>query len=529
MLIEMKYDDAFDCLDNVLVNAIKWFGCEYELMYANSWSFGYKKIKDVNKDIISNDFLTKRIYRWDYLKKYHGISVDFFDVDNYVKTINKIKDELENNRPVIIEADTFFCSWYKNEYKRISSQHYCLVVGIDKNNNFLVKDTLLAIEGKVLSEIDFISGVKKYGTFQIMENKQKVEDHKRIIKEALLKLRNEEIGINVFKEMEDFALDISENLIFDNEIIGFEDRPYQSRLFQTIYNVGRGRKQFAIALNFLFEETDIFILEEVSQRMRKVGEYWTSIFGMLCKAHYLSTSRSKILMLKISEKIRNVIIEEQKLADKLLFYVVNGEYKSNAQDKFIGNIIKDLDTYKNYSYLDLSEYYNSKGISYELSLSTSAEITSDRRYILGNDLMKNKKWIIGNLRFVFPEINESLYDNISCFEETIEVPLCYSSNIFILGCAELGNHIENIEVIYSDGESEKVELEFSSWVSRPNFNEIIAWEGKGVERDKDEASTYPFQVYLFAQNIKLSREGTITKLIMPNCPNIHIFAITLAS
>lgn len=51
----------------------------------------------------------------------------------------------------------------------------------------------------------------------------------------------------------------------------------------------------------------------------------------------------------------------------------------------------------------------------------------------------------------------------------------------------------------------------------------------GAVRTAEKVDIYPFPVYLFAQAYSLQLSGMIQYIKLPECPNMHIFAITLAN
>lgn len=524
MKINMVFRDAFNCFDNVIVSLLEAYNCSYELLYANSWYFSYKPLED--EDTIGQNLYFDTIYAWHNLEKYHGAKTMFFEDKNKENIINNIKNFLSDDIPVVIHTDTFWCPWYKIDYKKYHSDHFCLIIAYDGENNFTVQDAQLAKEGQILPLNDLLNGIIGYGVVKLTDKKEKI-NCRSILKQSLQYVSKSDGKINFFNKIEFLAEDIKLKLNFNKEIAGYEDTPYESNLFQQVLNVGRSRKQYAIFLEFLFKVNKDIRLCEVSKRMKKVGDKWTSVFGLLCKAHCMGSERNAEVINRVVEKIKNLSMEEREILDSIMEFVNSTEIKEyfgESKEKISDRQLSE------YHFVDLEGYYNCKSVSTKLTNNTRAEITSERRYILGDDLMKQREWKIGDARYMFPRVyDENLNDNISCEGQRIKVNSVKGSQIMFLGCAELGNHIENIEIEYDSGEKEAVELEFTSWLSSPVFGESIAWEGKGVERIGEEVSVYPFSVYLFSVAIAFDKTGNIIGINLPQCPNIHIFAITLAN
>lgn len=127
------------------------------------------------------------------------------------------------------------------------------------------------------------------------------------------------------------------------------------------------------------------------------------------------------------------------------------------------------------------------------------------------------------MKFQFPNLIEDSYDNISCMGQIIEISSNYCSQIMILSCAEWGNYFETIIINYTDGFSINIPFEVSDWAMKNQAShEVVAWDGVCIK-----IGDYKGVAYIYAQGHLLSHNGFISTIILPNCSNIHIFAISL--
>jgi len=527
--ISIKYNDAYNCLDNLIVDATKWWGRNYELLFAGSWGFYYKQIGAKGREALGDNINSSMNYPWDCFEKYHGVKINIIKNADYQDILRVIREELKENRPVIIYMDTFWCPWYKSNYQEIHSVHYCLAIGIDDSNNLLIADSQFANNGTTLPEYNFSKGYGEYMTFSLKEPESASMAWRKIIRNAVDRIMSPAEDISIFEQMRNLGNDIRDKLDYATEIRGVEEYPLRAKLFQSLYNIGRGRKQFSIALNYLGNLVNSHELLLLSDRVRLAGERWMSLFGIMGKSYYLQGDDRDRILKRVVNKINEAALDEEDIAKNLIKLCEN-----EALSGFDNLLKQDNQLYKkplrDYYYVDISKVMNNQGFSSSLSLDCNAEISNGGRYFLTEGLPAEKEWNIENMKFLFPDTDNGLNDNISCFGQIIDIQPCKYGQIMVLGCAELGNHSDFIEIIYSDGCTERVSIEFTSWlISAANNKEIIAWTGKGAARTKTKVETYPFAVNLFAQMHTLQIHGEMKGIRLPECPNLHIFAVTLAN
>lgn len=527
--LTIKYVDSYDCLDNLVVDAAKWFGKEYALLFADAWGFCYKPIDELNGETFGANMQSGGAFGWEYIEKYHGLKVSIIPKTTYQDILDIVRIELKEKRPVIIYMDTFWCPWYKGYYQQLKAHHYCLVTDIDDNNNLYIVDNQMATNGAILSESNFSNGFGECMIFTLKEHSSVNADWKKIIQRAVDRVINPIGGISCFEQMRKFANDIQEKLDLNQEVISYESNPFKAPVFQSLFKLGQGRKQFSLVLDYIGNSLDKPELIILSDKLKIAGEKWVSLFGMTCKAYYRQGIDREKIVKRVVNKIYEIALEEELIASKLMEICINGKISE------LDNIMKcdeqdSKKSFNNISYIDISKQMNSEGFSSSLLSDTKAEISDGGRYFLTEGLSSKREWVVENMRFLFPEVDKGVNDNISCFGQIIEVQQCKYTHIMILGCAELGNHLELIEIEYHDGKIESIPFRFTSWLSaNANFKEVIAWTGKGAVRTDNGVEVYPFPVNLYAQNYNLQHSGEIKSIKLPECPNLHIFAITLAN
>lgn len=520
--IVIKHDEFYDCLENLVLAVAKLWKKDYQLMSADVWDFSYKTSEQDNMLSLGQSVSNNAISNYDNLAKYHGISMKFVETSDYLEGLDVIKNELSNNRPVAIYMDTFWCNWYKVLYKKLHRPHYCLVIGIDtETNDLYIVDSQMANEETILPIKEFIHGFEAYITFSNEDVDIKNFDWKVLLQNSLKKNKNIENLVNIFEEMRKFAVDISSKLDLQNEIIGLEKFPFKAKIFQELFTLGKRRKQYSRMLAYIGKLYDIKELDAFSSRMKLAGDRWSSIFGLLCKAYYMNND-IKIIN-KIASKIEEAANDEENIADNLLEFCKYGN--NNLCNTSIEHINNKMDIY---CFLNLSSHMNNQGFSNSLLPTCSAQLSDDGRYFLADNLPTDKIWNIANMKFSFPTIFNNSYDNISCMGQIINVDQAMYNYIMLLGCSELGDYREHINIKYLDGFIERIPIEFTAWIKpQPSYGEIIAWTGSRAVRTENEVEVSSFAVHLYAKNYQLKHDGKVECIELPTCPNIHIFAISL--
>lgn len=133
----------------------------------------------------------------------------------------------------------------------------------------------------------------------------------------------------------------------------------------------------------------------------------------------------------------------------------------------------------------------------------------------------------GDMEFWFPELADGAKDNIACSGETITAPEGRYVRIMVLGCGDEGSFSEKMVVNYQDGTVEEIYLEFSCWWLPTDYNETIACTGKLTSRLTGKVHITTHFARLYAQSYPLRYQDRIKSITLPDCPNLHIFGISL--
>jgi hypothetical protein len=515
-----SHNSKFDCFDDLIVMASNFFKRDFELSFAGSWGFDFKP-KNMDYETIGDRLNPNIIDYLILLAQYHGIKVDWFEnliIDQFFSIIEK---ELSERKPTIVLLDSFWCPW-NIEYMKAHFTHAFLVVGMDESTKCLYCSDGFFNKNNVYLPVDhLINGYEKCATFVLEENISFDNDWKKIINTAINNLNISK----AFTSMRLFSEDIANCLDLSKEVDGFE-KFWTAPLYSQLGHISKGRLLFTLTLEYLGRIYNISKFTKLSYKMEQAGKNWSTIRTILVKMFHMSNNN--IDLASLTTRINAAADFEETLAMDLIKIEENGYiyFLNKNQQKNSSNL---CNTIGETNFVDLTDYYNNQGFGSSLSLDCKADLTGTGHYFLVDNLPQGQDWQIGDLKFRFPHLAEGLLDNISCLNQVIKIqPNCYTS-IFLLGCAEWGSFEETILIKYNNGETEEVSFGFSDWAIIPQYNETIVWTGKCVEKNitKGIVKILPSSVKLYSQKIYLKHNKVIEYIVVPDCPNIHIFAISL--
>lgn len=173
--------------------------------------------------------------------------------------------------------------------------------------------------------------------------------------------------------------------------------------------------------------------------------------------------------------------------------------------------------------LDLKPFYNNNGCSYEIN--DKSDLTMRGQYFLDKSIPGKMVVEYEDIQFQFPDIT-STFDNISCEGQIINIKKGIYNKLYILGCCENGSFFDYVELYNENKFVGKVKIELSSWLNYTLCSdEKILFSFSTYDRSSKLFKESKQNLYVYMQTINFS--GYIDAIKMPNCENMHIFAITL--
>jgi acetyl esterase/lipase len=194
--------------------------------------------------------------------------------------------------------------------------------------------------------------------------------------------------------------------------------------------------------------------------------------------------------------------------------------------------------------LDLSRFYNNDGVASEKGPSdTNFDCPDHPPDLPGSGYPAERLPAGGSVfaveeagcQFVFPVVAFGETNNVACGGQRLsglwpelgdEARL---TEMVVLGAAENGSARADVKFEHADGAVRAVPLSFSDWCVEPAPGEIVAvsapyryaWDGRQRKNVRETITCR-----LFVRRLKVPDAGPVAAIILPEQPNLHIFAIT---
>lgn len=497
--IKPVFITGFNCMENSLSSILKWKLIDCEKSYIGSWKF--KIIRGGNEKLLGNRIYTETLKETaEKYKKYCGVDYKIYDKESVKNPFDLIKCEISKGMPLLIITDIYYCPW-SEFYHKGHNEHFLTVVEIDDECVFSIDSAPLEQNGVVKKE-EFLKGLKSLITLKIDGANSEISDLKTVLREII-----NETGSDMFNDLRYFA-DCIEGIDLKAETEGFLDI-WNIPLFSNILSIYGSRYKIKEYIKYLQRFFDEDILKYLHAQFKEILLDWALIKALLCK---IIVAKDGSLLSNFFEKIRAVAQKEEDAASAIHDYLNKKfELKEKTTEKPLQS--------KNYTFADIRKYFNNKGFE-----GKNASLSRSGQYFLKKGLPKESIWNVDGAKYKFPDLENSEYDNISCKGQKIYCTGVYS-RMMILYCSEWGSYIENIVVNYKGGLHEKLDFAASDWYKEPEFQETIAWSGEATS--KSQKTSDICNIYTRSLEFNKSRKE-IESITLPNCENIHIFAITFA-
>lgn len=523
--LDIQVKMGYDCFDSALVSVLEWLKKPYQLLFIDEWDFSFdeKRIAQFQKNAMLETI--EDHHNWELLKEYHGVAFLYYEANsNKMELVDQSYRELLKKIPVLASLDLYWCEWYAGYYLTIHYPHEVIITCITKTH-VIVKDNQFAQNGIKMKLSDFTKALNGIGFFDFQEPQEVDELWKTTLKEKMTYL----VSKNKLNEISLFGAFLCNFENLKKQITEYDGPIFNVPIIIEISSYSMKRKQFAQCLTYLGEKQ---VAEKgllnFAEEMVEIASLWSSVLGMVCKVLFLPEEKKQLVLSRIKEKIESLCIKEQELASELLSFIDGSSLKDREKVKHEMEIesCKGID----YEPLEISNLYNSNGISEYVEYDSPSEFTSDRRYIVIDPEEMNGLKIKKEIPFITPYINRDTNDHISCFGEEIDIAPDFYCSIYFVCCADMGEQVEEIIVRYEDDFTEKVQINVPAWIGTPNLDKLIYANCFGVTRNDElkQANRYPFPGYLYIIDVSINSYKKLKTVILPICPNVHIFAITVA-
>ncbi len=522
MLLDIKLEKTREmmCEEAVLASVALWMKRRYEMIFSQMWKF-----KLAEEDMMVHGVVGSRILIEDgdpkqLLEQYHGIRVTEHDIYYPKEILNIAHKELKAGLPTKTVLKGEYVPW------ALKGDEYIivLVIGINYDNKEVICLDVHNLNQTAFLPLDnFLKGCGDYGcsTYSIVQDEQMNVDWISIIKHNMEYL----LENNAFESMRELARLMRDSFDYAAENKEGKDA-FSTEISQNFQKIYRTRFLFSNALEYLINFQKVHALSGYPDTFIKLSNKWLSVWSLLNKA--LLKQKFDTEIEKTSQKIIEAVDFEENIYDALLqsiegsnsvkLNVLNSKNMLNP-DKQVNEVV----------FVDISSYLNNDGFASCMHSESTADLTHTGQFFLTEGLPEEELWDVERVKFRFPHPMDGMNDNISCTGQTISFLKDNYSFVILLGCAEWGHQSEMMSICYVGERADSIPLEISDWsANEPLFGEVVAWEGKCAERTNSDISLIPwFKAHLFAKIIQLDNKLQLDSISLPECSNIHIFAITL--
>ncbi len=314
-IIPIKDNGLTSCVDAQLEAYGIWKKIGYELMYIDNWNFVFREEGYKGPGIWSRGKLAPRLFFDDLLdtralfEKYHGVSLNFMELDSANLRDKLDKFLVELRMPVLVFFDTYYLPWLEKFYKKIHSKHTIMAIG-KEGEGYLFNDTrpflLEPIHGGYLDWEHIREGFGN-GINYFYEKKVDInyED-----------IRNQLVSVNfeMFEAMRRFGLYIEEINIDKEDIEDFDGG--NGILIRAFRNIIRTRLHYQQTLKYVNNKYSYLEIEVVIDAFQDIIERWSMTKNLLYKA-YLLNDYSKFNH-KLSKRILDCAEFEERTAQLLI-------------------------------------------------------------------------------------------------------------------------------------------------------------------------------------------------------------------
>ena len=532
MKIKPVHFEGLNCLEDQIVSIVAGAGkTNYPLIFSESWRFNFEdKSKSIpsKKNNDDEDGSLEFHTILGLLKKYCGVKTNTYEYKHNENPIDVISNCLQEKTPTVIDINSFWCPWDDN-YQKIYHSHFCIPERINSDSKELICIDAWYQKGGFILPFDHVNkGSHFLIKFAFDDQDNSHIDLKMLVLNHINTINNGiNHGENIFQMMRTFAKNISVNPGFINEV---REAPilWQSPIFFKFQEIQKGRAKYSKFLEYLSENTAYNFSKEISQLI-SVAVKWSTAKTLLTKAVF--SNEHAIIIKKLSSIIKEIADFEESIVASLLnkiegkssestvyYQRLSYDNKTNEQNDFVSD----------YVFLNLSDFLNNKGIDVLDSINSNADLTGNGHYILADDKLNSKSINLNSIHFKIPQIANDKCDNIVCTNQTIEAPKdTIFNSISVLGCTVWDDMLFNLELNYKNGSKLNLEIGISQWIVTPMYGEDVFWEGNGIEKSGGKTNIMNKPVRLFAKKYKLPLGVPLEYIKLPDCPNIHIFAISL--
>lgn len=307
----VPHEDGSSCLDETIAAFMNWLGIEYMVIYKRCWFFQYSaEEKKIGQRLAfeiawGNDMKAAGPYCGVYFHSVLAGDEDF---------LQRIKEELESGRPVLLLIDAYWCPWL-TAYQVRHLLHDFILIGM--NHDALIGTDSYYSQDRVELPLELLKQGAVSASLYRLGPRQKTCDVKEILKEFI----HQFCSVSSLENLELFQEDMRD-LTFFQEI----QEPYEESSFYLWFDRYRNnRRKIPMLLKWLQRQSSLYDLSRCISVSEKLYLEWVYLHKLLLKAN-LSRQYAGKTAVNIQEHLKNLLHFERSLWEELQNIMVGGCY-----------------------------------------------------------------------------------------------------------------------------------------------------------------------------------------------------------
>jgi hypothetical protein len=325
----------YDCIENVISTAAKWFDADCSLMFTESFTFGFvtktqpyppqmfKESRgysflptfDTEHENLNYRICTNKGSAFETLKQYSGFVIVEHAIEDFDGFLKLLTEYLPQNIPVGAHIDSFWCPWDPT-YQQNHMIHYCLVVGVDFEKKIAYcLDPYLNNDLNEMPFSCFKNGGGTSYTFSKTEPEKKFINPRELAADIAQFSRKNRDGHNTFEYMRMLAEEIRTMPDMDEVIRSYSE--FQTvPFFILLSHISWARKNIA----HIFEQLNINgqdeFLNNAARNLEQASVRWGVVRGKLIKACLLKKFDS--MLPNCADYLDSLASFEESISNELL-------------------------------------------------------------------------------------------------------------------------------------------------------------------------------------------------------------------
>lgn len=509
------------CFEDCIATLANYLGLEYEFMFMESWNCNYR-YNGESCEIETDRVLETQVAMYSKLLSiWHGICLEKVK-DDYI-SLEIIQGYLSQGNPIILLIDTYWCPW-DPIYQKEHLFHTVLIIGFDKEeDSFICLDPYYDMETYFFPFADLKQSPMMLFTYHVVNVNYSMD----MLKESLLKcpqsLLEKKDDVNAFHNLRQIGMLFEQDKIDIYKYAG--DLFWKSPIFYLLNELTCSRHKYMLALKLYALQNGKMLNGRVLEQEKEALEKWTILRGMVIKAICLKKRNTEII-----KKIKQLLDEIAGMEEEIALIICTDKFLEEKSNGFeIENIVtQKVTSRQDMYYVDIEKDFNNRAFDLYPAKCNLTDFTSNGHYFILDGEEQKTFWNVGDAKYKVNIGSEESYDNISCMGQIIEIQRGRYCKMQIMAAAEYGSY--NGLFVFNDAGEEKLKksIMVQDWSDKDSKSTVM-WEGVIAEKRGEDTILHKRIHRIYSTVIVFPEELELDQIVLPTCPNIHIFGITLSS